>query len=118
MNKKMIRGLALLGIGLAFGIVGLSFWSKAGGTSLLYASSKMGLYYNIWPAILLAAALFGWSGIKSARRNYVKKEKPVEVKAPKPAPVTPTQVSFQFCAKCGTRNEGGDRFCAKCGQPL
>jgi len=130
MNKKMIKGLILLGIGLALGIVGLVFWGKAGGTSLLYASSKMGLYYIGWPVLLLLAALLGWSGFKGARKNYVKKENPVKVKAPKPAPaaasvaytpaapVTPTQVSFQFCAMCGTRNDGEDKFCAKCGQPL
>lgn|GEM_PF-5482979 len=131
MNKKMIKGLVLLGIGLAFGIIGLVFWSKASGTALLYASSKMGLYYTGWPVLLLLAALFGGIGFNGARKNYMKKERPVKVKAPKPkpapaaagpayapAPAAPMQVSFQFCAQCGTRNDGVDKFCAKCGQPL
>jgi len=129
MNKKMIKGFVLLGIGIALGIVGLSFLSKASGTSLLYASSKFGLYHNVWPVLLLLAVLLGGIGIKNAQKNYVKKERPVKVKAPKLVPVTApaavkapyapaTQVSFVFCAKCGTRNDGKDKFCAKCGQPL
>lgn len=129
MNKKMIKGLVLLCVGIVLGIVGLSFLSKSSGTSLLYASSTFGLYYNVWLVILLLAVIFGCVGFKSAKKNYVKKERPVKVKAPKPArvltpagvamaPAPATQVSFQFCGKCGERNDGNDKFCAKCGQPL
>jgi len=127
MNKKMMKGFVLLGIGITLGIVGLVFLSKASGTSLLYANSTFGLYYNIWPVLLLLAILFGGIGIKNAKKNYVKQDRPVKVKPPKPVhvPVAAgpaashvTQVSFVFCAKCGQRNDGNDKFCAKCGQPL
>ena len=129
MNKKMIKGLVLLCIGIVLGIVGVSFLSNASGTSLLYANSVFGLYYNVWPVILLLAVIFIGVGFKGAKKNYVKKERAAKVKAPKPvrapaaagpamAPAAPSQGSFQFCGKCGTRNDGNDKFCAKCGQPL